>query len=398
MNARGAAIAWGVVLATAPFASADQGHARALPPPGAQSVGAAQAGLRTQRAEPGASAPLARDEEAARAALQRALAFLAAESRRGDDGSLPTADARFAAPVAVTALAALAWMSAGNTPARGPQGTELATAIDWLVAHTDLADPRLATGYVSSSSDLVSRMHGHGFATLALAQAWCMSPASARGARLSAALEASVRCIERGQGIEGGWWYQPQKGLNHEGSITIAAVQALRAAREAGLRVEPLVIARAIDYVARSQKEDGSFRYALGDEHTSVALTAAAISTLNAAGKYDGAPLKNGYDFLVRELAAREQAGVWGADASDPKDGQHVSCPYYERLYLAQAFWQALDRSLFETWYGRERLRVLGSQEPDGGWKDERYGRCYATAMNALFLALPDGLLPMFQR
>jgi len=83
---------------------------------------------------------------------------------------------------------------------------------------------------------------------------------------------------------------------------------------------------------------------------------------------------------------------------ADPKDGQHVSCPFYERVYLAQAFWQAQDRALFTTWYGRERERVLALQEVDGSWKDERYGKSYATAMNALFLALPEGLLRCFQR
>ncbi len=394
-RARSAAL---LLLLAAPLARAEREDATtpAVRTPRIEVARVAQ-GTRASDA-PLAPAPRAREDEAARAAFERALQFLAAAERSGGDGALPTSGAHFAAPIAVSALAALAWMSGGNTPERGPQGLELAASVDWLVAHTDLADPANASGYVGSTSDLVSRMHGHGFATLALAQAWCMSPTTARGARVHAALEAAVRCIERSQGIEGGWWYQPQKGLNHEGSITIAAVQALRAAREAGLRVEPLVIARATDYVARSQKDDGSFRYALGDEHSSVALTAAAISTLNAAGTYDNRVIRNGYDFLVRELAAREQAGVWGAEASDPKDGQHVSCPFYERLYLAQAFWQAQDRSLFETWYGRERQRVLGSQETDGSWKDERYGTCYATAMNALFLALPEGLLPIFQR
>lgn len=366
-------------------------------------TGLAEDRARLQQPTPG-GAPLEqrtsaseRENEVARAALQRALACLAGAQRDGE-GALPCSDARIGASVAVTALSALAWMAGGNTPGRGPQGSALAAAIDWLAAHADLSDPSMPSGYISSSSDLVSRMHGHGFATLALAEAWCMSPATARGKKLGAALEAAVRCIERSQGVEGGWWYQPQKGLSHEGSITIAAVQALRAARNVGLKVDPLVIARATDYVARSQKPDGSFRYALGDEHSSVALTAAAISTLNAAGNYDNKIIRNGYDYLVRELAVRAKDGVWGAEAADPKDGQHVSCPFYERIYLAQAFWQAQDRSLFITWYGRERERVLALQEGDGSWKDERYGKCYATAMNALFLALPEGLLPIFQR
>jgi hypothetical protein len=377
------------LVALAPLALAERAEDRARAPQQPQQPVA-------PAIEPRASG-FERENEAARAALQKALAFLAAQARE-TDGALPVADARIGASVAVTSLAALAWMAGGNTPERGPQGHALAAAIDWLAAHTDQSEPTMPSGYVSSSSDLVSRMHGHGFATLALAQAWTMSPTTARGKQVASALEAATRCIERSQGVEGGWWYQPTKGLSHEGSITIAAVQALRAARDAGLKVDSLVISRATDYVARSQKEDGSFRYALGDDHSSVALTAAAISTLNAAGTYDTKVIRNGYDYLVRELAAREKDGLWGAQAADPKDGQHVSCPFYERIYLAQAFWQAQDRALFTTWYGRERERVLVLQEPDGSWKDERYGKSYATAMNALFLALPEGLLPIFQR
>ena len=37
-------------------------------------------------------------------------------------------------------------------------------------------------GYLAAESDLVSRMHGHGYATLALAQAYAQSPRSKRGA------------------------------------------------------------------------------------------------------------------------------------------------------------------------------------------------------------------------
>ena len=42
--------------------------------------------------------------------------------------------------------------------------------------------------------------------------------------------------------------------------------QALRGAHGAGLRVDPAVIARAVEYVRRCQSEDGAFRYALNDQ------------------------------------------------------------------------------------------------------------------------------------
>jgi hypothetical protein len=263
-----------------------------------------------------------REREAARAALARGLDWLATAAATTPDGSLPRGGAEEPAPVAVTSLAALAWMGGGDGPERGSHGRELAAAIDWIVAHTEL-DPRSETlGYISEKGDGRSRMHGHGFAALALAQAAALSPKSERGARIERALRAAIGCIEKSQGVEGGWWYDPRKSLEHEGSITICEVQALRAAHNAGFKVDPLTIARALDYLARSQKEDGSFRYALGDERTSLALTAAAIATLNAAGKYEGKVLQEAYGSLFRG----SRPGMSGSSDTPRRRSTIVGC------------------------------------------------------------------------
>ena len=73
-------------------------------------------------------------------------------------------------------------------------------------------------------------------------------------------------------------------------------------------------------------------------------------------------------------------------------------CPFYERLYLAQAMWQNADAKVFGDWWKVEMPKVLTAQGKDGSWSDPRYGDCYATAMSCLVLALPAGLLPIFQR
>jgi hypothetical protein len=169
-------------------------------------------------------------------------------------------------------------------------------------------------------------------------------------------------------------------------------VQALRAARNSGVKVDSSVITKAVDYVARSQKPDGSFRYALGNDRSSVALTAAAISTLNAAGTYRGPIVDAGYEYVWRELVAREE----GAGLLEP--AKQPAFPYYERLYLAQALFQHEDEGVFRRWFEREREHMLAAQRPDGAWEDDLHGHAYATAVNCLVLALPDGLLPIFQR
>lgn len=322
-----------------------------------------------------------------RAALTRGLDWLATQQSPAEDGAFSAGGGRQNVPVPVAALAALAFMSAGSAPDRGPHGAQVADAVDYLLARTDLVPGSPTHGYIASEGDAQSRMHGHAFATIALAQAWSMSARTPRGRRLGEALAAAVDLIQRSQGLEGGWMYEPRRTIEHENSVTVVIVQALRAARDAGVNVESQVIARAVDYIRRCQLEDGSFRYSLGSGETSVALTAAGLTTLNSAGVYEGQEIDRAIEALWRRLGLRE-------DAPD----QPARFPFYERFYLAQALWQHSDLRLYERWVELERERVLAAQQPDGSWLDAQFGACYATAMNCLFLAIPDGLLPIFQR
>ena len=331
---------------------------------------------------------------AAHAAIARGLHFLSEQQARESDGSIPSVGKK-PARLAVTALGALAYLAAGNTPGRGPYGAEVSRAVDYLLSQVDRDTTSRTRGYISDSADKNSKLHAHGFAALALAEAYTMSPRSSRGVRIAEALQLSLRLMENSQGIEGGWWYDPIKSISHEGSVTIALVQAMRAAKNAGLRVDGAVIAKAVEYVRRSQREDGAFRYAIGSDQVSVALTAAAISTLNATGKYHGPEIQQGFDSIQRELAAR-RAGPGALDFRP--DSSAVPFPYYERLYLAQAYWQNPDQSLFERWFESERESLLRTQNANGSWDDPRFGPTYATAINCMVLAIPDQLLPIFER
>jgi hypothetical protein len=330
---------------------------------------------------PRAGYPRAKVEEA----LQRGFAFLASKESRLADGSWPVEDAASAlrAPIAVAALSSLALMAGGNLPDRGPHGERVRRGIEYLLARAvrEDGDPRI--GFMGG--DGVSRMHGHGFATLALAQAYAMSPDAPLGASLRETLVDAVALIERTQGAEGGWMYEPRLEAEHEGSVTVCLVSALRAARDAGILVDARVVDRAEDYVRRSQAEDGRFRYTLGSDKRTLALTAAGIATLEAAGSYDDPAVRRGLDVLLRELAA----GTW--------EGQG-EFPHYERYYVALALFGLPDREHFDRWFEDELLVLLASQQENGSWNDSNYGSVYATAINCLVLALPEGVLPIHQR
>ncbi len=352
----------------------------------AEGVPAVDEGSKDRASGAGPSGAVGAAPEPSRAsgrAIDEGLAFLARAQAATGDGSFSLQDARDKAPVGVTSLAALAFMATGNAPGRGPHGEVVSAAIEYLLQHCDLSPESSVHGYISAQGDTVSQTHGHGYATLALAEAYGMSSGAER---IRTALIAAVERIEHSQGAEGGWEYKPFPVSQHENSVTICLVQALRAARDSGIQVDPQVIQRADDYVRRCQKPDGTFRYQLGDDRSSIALTAAAISTLNMTGSYDDAAIQNGIDAIWSGLALQEESG------------HEADFPEYQRLYLAQALWQLSDETHFQRWFEPERERILRTQEADGSWRGVRFGDSYATAVNCLVLSIPEGVLPIFQR
>ncbi|MEZ6005925.1 MAG: prenyltransferase/squalene oxidase repeat-containing protein [Planctomycetota bacterium] len=339
-------------------------------------------------------------EPAVFAALDRGLAFLAAQQARGTSGALPCSAGENHAPVGVTALAALAWIGGGSSLTRGPYRENLEKAIDYLL--DGQVQEGEAKGYFTQTGDQVSRTHGHGLATLALAQAFTISPRGAKGARIEAALELACERILEAQGVDGGWYYSPTASVEQEGSVTVALMWALRGAKDAGIHIPVEPIDKAVAYVRGLQDKSGGFQYSHTRPQTSVALTAAALSTLHATGIYEGKDVRAGYDYIWRELASRDLARERGS-------ADRIAFPFYERFYLAQALYQHKDETQFERWAAPLRLDLLRSQEKDGSWSDERldpsgavlrnqYGKSYSTAINCLVLSIPHSTLPIFSR
>ncbi|MEQ8765983.1 MAG: terpene cyclase/mutase family protein [Planctomycetota bacterium] len=317
--------------------------------------------------------------------IDRGLAYLA--SKQGRDGSFPCEDAQYQAPTAVTALSLLAFLSAGHCEGRGPYGEVVQKAIDYLLDQQRTGNDGSA-GYISADGDTTSKMHGHGYATLALAEAYGMSSRTSVRQEIQQALRLAVRRIEQSQGDEGAWWYEPRKFKDsHENSITITLIQALRASKNCGIFVEPETIWKALEYVRRSQLEDGSFTYKLHDPRSSFALTAAAVSTLNSVGEYDSKMIDRAIDYMAR---------------TDPdanlRDGGLTHFEFYSRLYAAQAYWQYRDQSQWNRWYPRTKALLFRRQHANGSWTSLQYGSEYATAMSLIVLAVPYQYLPIFQR
>jgi len=312
--------------------------------------------------------------------VDKAHAWLIDHQNADGSFSIVRNDASTSAPVAVTSLAILSFMASGHLPDRGSHRLAVQRAVDWLVAHCG------EDGYFTTDGDK-SEMHGQGYAVLALTQAYGMD-AGDRGKRdmLRAAIERGVALIEASQGETNGWWYEPRRVAEHEGSITVCMIQALRAARDIGFAVNKGVIDRALGYVERSQDKDGRFRYALNDTKTSWALTAAALATLNGLGQYSGEALDRGFEALQR---------------SDPFTGTsswNEAFVDYGALYAAQAYWQNRDQKAFERWWPAFVVSCEERQRDDGQFDGGEHGSVFGTAIVSLTLQVPLGYLPIFQR
>src|SRR5579884_1895762 len=223
------------------------------------------------------------------ASVERGLAWLAAH--QGSDGGFggnPYGGTQKHA--GITALAGLAFMQAGNLPGRGKYGKEVQRCLDFVLNSCQ------ESGLIASDMSQ-GPMYGHGFATLFLGEIYGMTGDES----VKEKLEKAVRLIEKCQNPEGGWRYQPVP-YDADISVTICQVMALRAARDAGLKVEKDVIDKAIKYVRSCQNDDGGFCYqaAMRGAGSGYARTAAGVAALYYAGVFQGHDIERGLAYLKR--------------------------------------------------------------------------------------------------
>ncbi len=276
---------------------------------------------------------------------------------------------------AITSLSALALMSAGNLPGRGPYGQQVQKASDYIVHSAQ------RSGLLSADSSQ-GVMYAHGFATLFLAEVYGMTSDEEVGE----ALRRAVRLIQQSQNEEGGWRYMPVPA-DADISVTICQVMALRAARDAGIKVEKGTIDKAVAYVRRCQNADGGFSYQPtgGMGGSGFERSAAGVATLYYAGIFEGDDLKRGLDYVYRFRPGA------GAGAVGNQSFGHY---FYGQYYAAQAMFLGGGK-YWRDWYPAIRNQLIGRQQADGRWMDS-VGEEYATAIALIVLQMPNRYLPVF--
>src|SRR4051794_15145764 len=306
-------------------------------------------------------------------AVDRGLEWLAAPQK--PDGSF-TGDG-MSPHAGITALAGLAFMQAGNLPGRGKHGRNVQRCLDFILASCQ------ESGLIANDQSH-GPMYGHGFATLFLGEIYGMTG----GERVKDKLPRAVRLIETTQDNEGAWRSQPvpyDAGI----SVTICQIMAVRAARDAGIKVEKSTIDNAIKYVRGCQNADGGFSYMMrqgAGGNSGFARSAAGVASLYYAGIFEGDDIQRGLKYLMNFRPNR------GGVAVNPEMEGHY---YYGNYYAVQAMFLA-GGDWWAKWYPAIRDQLIMKQNKStGSWSGD-FSDDYATAMALIILQMPNRYLPVY--
>ena len=295
--------------------------------------------------------------------------------------------------VGTTALALLAFLGAGATPALEEYGSSIGLGVAWLVSEQDPA-----TGLLGEKSG-PKFMYAHAIGTLAL----CEAHMATGGLYLGEPAQAAVNYLLRARNPYGGWRYSVPAVGDNDTSITGWAVLALAAAAEAGLAVENPAFDGALSWIDHvTDPATGRVGYAsigslsdrtIANEHypkeRGEAMTAVGMlcRILIASHKAED----------ISELDILEKHADLLLRTPPEWDRNSFGCDLYYWFFGYQAMFQMGGR-YWKEWEGTLDRAVVESQRQDGDEKGSwdpigpwgfAGGRVYATALMALCLETP---------
>jgi hypothetical protein len=198
-------------------------------------------------------------------------------------------------------------------------------------------------------------------------------------------LQKAVKLIQKTQNPEGGWRYQPVP-YDADISVTITQIMGLRAARDAGIKVEKEVIDKAVNYVRRCQNPDGGFSYMAsqgGGGGSGFPRSAAGVASLYYAGIFEGKDVEKGLAYLKQFAPA--------AGRNVQNEGHY----FYGHYYAVQAMFLA-GGQYWAEWYPAIRDELIAKQDATNGCWQGDFSQDYATAMALIILQMPNRYLPVY--
>lgn len=305
-------------------------------------------------------------------------------------------------PTTMTALSGMALLMEGSTLREGKYSDNLKKAVDWFLTRSQknglLGNPRNPT-------EASRYTYGHGFGLLFLASVYGEEEDATRRKRLEAIITKAVEFTGKAQTKQGGWGYvsSADGGGFDEGSTTITQLQALRAARNAGIVVPKSIINNATEYLHKCTTPRGGVIYNLGRGAVAAAgserppITAAAVACAFSAGQYDDKYAKMWIKFC--------KESIWG----NIRGGGHDE---YQNYYFGQAMYVLGDdrygklfpdekKENWMTWSAYKKTTFeyyKSNQAADGSWNGGYTGSVLATSFALCILQLEKGILPIYHR
>jgi hypothetical protein len=311
--------------------------------------------------------------------------------------------------ISMTALSGMALLMEGSTLKDGKYANNIKRAADWLMDKCQDGNQRDGLiGDPSIQSEYVRYMYGHGFGLLFLASVYGDETDAKKRERMKDILTRAVKYTVNAQSTRGGWYYTSRtEGHDQdEGSVTITQVQALRAARNAGIPVPPAAIRKTYDYLKACTSPSGSVYYSWSSKRETIAITAAAVACLFSAGEYKDELGKKWLKYCQQWIPAT----IGGGNAG-PRLGHDEYTHYYfaQCLYiLGDDGWEKLygptpetNRLVWSKYRNSICDQLMQMQNQDGSWSSGggfSVGPVYSTAMYLTIMQLDKSVLPIYQR
>lgn len=304
---------------------------------------------------------------------ERGLAFLA--RTQGEDGTW-----RSHTEHGITGICLMAFLASGEDPNFGAHRHHIRAAVRAIIA-----------GQERDSGFIPNSMYHHGFAMLALAEAygavdeetlWDVGDGGEGRRSISETLGKAIELAVNAQKANrwGGWRYSPTS-TDADTSVTGCVLMGLLACRNAGIAVPDETIRNALTYMQRNTASSGFVAYSGGLGGGGESMARSAVATLVYAVGHQ------------RETEEFKSALGHISERLDHKETAHTHYFYY---YMAQALFQG-DPETWDRWNRTHAAMLAEQQAPDGSFSGS-YGEAYGTAMSLLSLALNYRFLPIYER
>ena len=275
--------------------------------------GPADYGVRSEKGRrkalgPGAGQGDARTE----ASVLKALRWLKHVQRSDGSWAGPS-------PTAMTGLAVLTYLAHGETPSSREFGATVGRALDYLIASQ--RDEQGVTRFRGSD--------GNEYAFLIATYALCEAYGMTRNPNAGEAARKGLARIVAGQSPTGGWDYKLNRASTRDDlSFGGWALQALKAGKMAGLRVEGLddCVKKSVRYLKTRAFRKGGFGYCAGGAPTG--LTATGCLALQLLGLAREKEVRSALDFMR----------AWGPVWENHPGGRNAQ---YYSYYATQCKYQA---------------------------------------------------------